>query len=158
MIPTGELQRRMGNFRRRCRELGLACTHQRMVIYRALASTNTHPTPESVYERVKREIPSISLGTVYKNIHTFTEAGLLREVNVLHDSLRLDANLGNHHHLVCVRCKSVTDIPEKDVAPLRLKHPLPEGFVLRRASVELLGVCGSCATAGGPILSGSSTH
>ena len=156
MIPPAELQHRMDHFRARCHELGLAYTHQRMVIYRALASSHSHPTPESVYEQVKREIPSISLGTVYKNIHTFTQAGLLREVNVLHDSLRLDANLGNHHHLVCTQCKSVTDIPAKDVAPLRLKHPLPEGFVLQRAAVELLGVCAVCAASGETILTASS--
>ncbi len=145
MIPSAELDQRMEHFRSRCLELGLAHTHQRMVIYRALAATDSHPTPESVYEQVRREIPSISLGTVYKNIHTFTEAGLLREVNLLHDSLRLDANLGNHHHFVCVRCKSVTDIPEQDIAPLHLNQPLPEGYVLQRATAELLGVCASCA-------------
>jgi Fur family transcriptional regulator, peroxide stress response regulator len=156
MIPAAELQQRMEHFRSRCLELGLAYTHQRMVIYRAIASSDSHLTPESVYELVKREIPSIGLGTVYKNIHTFTEAGLLREVNVLHDSLRLDANLGNHHHFVCVRCKSVTDIPEEDVAPLRLKQPLPSGYVLHRATAELLGVCSHCALSEENIPSGSS--
>lgn len=156
MIGSAQLQQRMEHFRSRCLELGLAYTHQRMVIYRAIASSDSHLTPESVYEQVKREIPSIGLGTVYKNIHTFTEAGLLREVNVLHDSLRLDANLGNHHHFVCLRCKSVTDIPEKDVAPLRLKHPLPNGYVLQRATAELLGVCSSCASSEDHLPSGSS--
>jgi Fur family peroxide stress response transcriptional regulator len=137
----------MDFFRRRCLELGLACTHQRMVIYKALASTDSHPTPESIYEQVKREIPAISLGTVYKNIRTFTEAGLLREVSVLHDSLRLDANLGDHHHLVCVRCKAVFDVPNSEVAPVRLRKPLPEGFRLERCTVEFLGVCAQCAAA-----------
>ena len=156
MIPSAVLEARMEQFRARCAELGLAYTHQRMIIYRALAGSDSHPTPEAVYEQVRREIPSISLGTVYKNIHTFTEAGLLREVNLLHDSLRLDANLGNHHHFVCVRCKAVTDIPEKDVAPLRLKHPLPDGYVLQRAAAELLGVCASCAASGPDLQTGSS--
>ncbi|MBL8177858.1 MAG: transcriptional repressor [Bryobacterales bacterium] len=145
MISSAELEHRMEHFRARCAALGLAYTHQRMVIYRALAGTDAHPTPEAVYEQVKREIPAISLGTVYKNIHTFTEAGLLREVNLLHESLRLDANLGNHHHFVCVRCKSVTDIPERDIGPLHLRQPLPEGYVLQRAVAELLGVCARCA-------------
>ncbi len=135
----------MADFRRRCVHLGLAFTHQRMVIYRAFASTDAHPTPESVYERVRGDIPSISLATVYKNIRTFVDHGLLREVNVLHDSARLDANLENHHHLVCVRCKSVTDIPEDQVHPVQLRGPLPEGFRLKRSSVELLGICARCA-------------
>lgn len=145
MISEETLEVRMDAFRRRCVELGLAYTHQRMVIYKALASTDAHPTPESIYEQVRREIPAISLGTVYKNIRTFTEAGLLREVNVLHDSLRLDANLGNHHHLVCVRCKTVIDVPSENIEPVNLILPLPDGFQLKRTTVELLGVCSQCS-------------
>ncbi|MDX1982220.1 MAG: transcriptional repressor [Bryobacteraceae bacterium] len=148
MIPEATIVQRMDLFRQRCRKLGLACTHQRQIIYRALASSDSHPTPEAVYEQVKREIPAISLGTVYKNIRTFTEAGLLREVNILHDSLRLDANLGNHHHLVCTRCKRVADVPHRDVTPIRLRRSLPRGFQLERCSVELLGICAECSGAG----------
>ena len=145
VIPEPVLQHRMDLFRLRCVELGLTCTHQRMVIYRALAATDSHPTPESIYEQVRQEVPAISLGTVYKNIHTFTAVGLLREVNVLHDSLRLDANLEIHHHLVCVQCKTVIDVPEENVEPVQLRNPLPAGFRLERCSVEMLGVCANCA-------------
>lgn len=139
------LAQRMALFRRRCRQLGLACTHQRMVIYRALAASDNHPSPEAIYEQVKREIPAVGLGTVYKNIKTFTEAGLLREVNVLHGSLRLDANLDDHHHLVCMRCKAVMDIAERDVAPIRIRGGLPKGFCVKRCTVEVLGLCAQCA-------------
>ncbi|MCS7025990.1 MAG: transcriptional repressor [Bryobacteraceae bacterium] len=145
MISPGLIQQRMDMFRKRCKQLGLACTHQRLIIYRALASSASHPTPEAIYDQVRHEIPSISLATVYKNIKTFTEAGLLREVSVLHDSLRLDANLGNHHHLVCTRCKAVIDIPEEKLDPIRLRGKLPDGFVADRFLVEILGLCAACA-------------
>ena len=139
------LDQRMSDFRKRCVDLGLAHTHQRMVIYRAFASSESHPTPESVFEQVRREIPSISLGTVYKSIRTFVDNGLLREVNVLHETVRLDANLDDHHHLVCIGCKSVTDVPAEMVQPVELRGALPEGFRLKRSRVEILGVCASCA-------------
>jgi len=145
MISADVLAQRMSLFRQRCQQLGLAYTHQRMIIYQALASTESHPTPEAIYEQVKREVPAISLGTVYKNIKVFTEAGLLREVNILHDSLRLDANLGNHHHLVCTRCKAVIDIPEEKLEPVQLRGELPDGFLPDRCMVEILGICASCA-------------
>lgn len=145
MVPEALLHHRMSQFRERCQQLGLAYTHQRMIIYRALASSDAHPTPEAIYEQVRREIPAISLGTVYKNIKVFTEAGLLREVNILHDSLRLDANLGNHHHLVCTRCKAVIDIPEEKLEPVQLRGDLPDGFVPGRFTVEILGICATCA-------------
>jgi Fur family peroxide stress response transcriptional regulator len=135
---------RMEAFRSRCVELGLALTHQRLVIYEALAATDEHPTPETVYDQVRRSIPSISLATVYKNVRAFAEAGLLREVSLLHDSARLDANLARHHHLVCERCKSVADIPEDAVAPIEVRTTLPDGFQLHRVSVEVLGLCARC--------------
>ncbi len=141
------LARRMDTFRSRCTELGMALTHQRLVIYEALAATDEHPTPEAVYERVRKSIPSISLATVYKNIRSFEDAGLLRQVNLLHESVRLDANLDNHHHLVCVQCKSVTDIPEDAIAPVRMNGHAPGKFRIQRYNVEVLGLCAHCASA-----------
>ena len=73
-------RQKLDNFRRICAEKGLAFTHQRSVIYMAITGSMEHPTPEAVYRKVKRRIPSVSLATVYKNIHTFLEAGLLREI------------------------------------------------------------------------------
>ncbi len=135
----------LGHFRRRCRELGLASTHQRQVIYRLLAETNVHPSPEAIYEKVRREIPSISLGTVYKNIKVFVDAGLIREVNTLHERLRLDANLEPHHHLVCARCKKVEDLPEDGLEPIRFRGRLPKGFRPERTVVEVVGLCAECS-------------
>lgn len=140
------LDRRMDYFRRRCRELGLAFTHQRQVIYRLLAGTDAHPSPESIYEEVRREIPSISLGTVYKNIKVFVSNGLVREVSPLHETLRLDANLEPHHHLVCVKCKKVEDLPEEGLEPIRFRGSLPKGFQPARTVVEVIGLCSACAS------------
>ncbi len=132
-------------FEARCRELGLAVTHQRTLIYRELMSMGEHPTPELVYERVRQHIPAISLGTVYKNIRTFLDAGLLREVSFHHGTQRLETNVEPHHHLVCTRCRKILDIPESELEPVRLKKKLKTGFKVERFSIELLGICGDCA-------------
>ncbi len=99
----------------------------------------SHPTPEAIYERVREQIPSISLGTVYKNLKTFLDTGLLREVSPMHGSQRLDANTEDHHHLVCTACHTVIDLGEDDLEPARLLRPLPQGFVLKRCAVEFYG-------------------
>lgn len=135
------------NFRQLCQEHGLAVTHQRQVIYDALMSFEGHPSPEAVYEKVAPQIPSISLGTVYKNIKTFVESGLIREVSLHHGSARLETNLQPHHHLVCERCKSIFDLDEEDVEPVKLKRHLPRGFKPHRYSLEFIGLCKSCAAA-----------
>jgi Fur family peroxide stress response transcriptional regulator len=134
-------------FEERCHSLGLAVTHQRSIIYRELIASGEHPTPEAVYERVKQHIPSISLGTVYKNIKTFLDAGLLREVSLHHGTQRLDANTAPHHHLVCTRCRRIFDVPEEQVEPPRWKRPPESRFTVERLSIEFLGVCASCANA-----------
>jgi Fur family peroxide stress response transcriptional regulator len=141
------LSERMELFRERCAEKGLALTHQRLIIYEAIAATDQHPAPEVIYEHVKRKIPSISLATVYKSIRTFVDLGLLREVNLLHESLRVDANLETHHHLVCVRCKSVTDLPEQAIAPVKLRAELPGNFRAQKFNVEIQGLCARCGSA-----------
>ena len=132
-------------FREQCAAHGLAFTHQRLVIWEALSASRRHPSPEEIYESVRRQIPSISLGTVYKNIRTFIEHGLLREVSLHHGSARLEVNLKPHHHLVCLRCKAIIDLSDEDIEPVRLKSRPPQGFRIERYSVEVIGLCEKCS-------------
>ena len=62
------------DFRRCCKEHGFAFTFQRQVIYEAVVDSRDHPTPDLIYEQVRKRIPSISLGTVYKNVKTFLDS------------------------------------------------------------------------------------
>jgi Fur family transcriptional regulator, peroxide stress response regulator len=133
------------SFRELCDRHGLAVTHQRQVIFETLAEMMGHPSPEAVYEGVKEHIPSISLATVYKNLKTFEEHGLIREVSPHHRSARFETNPVPHHHLVCLRCKAIVDVPAEDVGPVRLKKRAPAGFRVQRYNVEMLGVCGECS-------------
>ncbi len=132
-------------FRDLCRRHGLAVTHQRAVIYNSLMSAHGHPSPEEVYEVVRKQIPTISLATVYKTLHTFVESGLLRELSLHHGSLRVDTKTEPHHHLVCTECKSVFDLDEEAIKPALLVGKVPKGFQVRRMSLEIQGLCSKCA-------------
>ena len=138
----GEL---LHNFREVCRRHKLAFTHQRWVTYEALHEMGGHPTPEELYAYVREQLPSISLATVYKTINTFLAAGIVREANLHHGPLRVDANLAPHHHLLCTRCKSLVDIDEVSLGPLLIKGVLPAGFRVERFAVEVQGLCVDCA-------------
>ena len=131
-------------FRRLCREHGLAATHQRQKIYQTLLSRPGHYSPEEIYAQVKRELPSISLATVYKNLKTFVKAGMLHEVSP-HHGWRIDANSHPHHHLVCTQCRSITDLDFNSLEPLKLRGKLPAGFCVEQFAVEVRGICKSCA-------------
>ena len=134
-------------FRELCADHGLTPTHQRQVLYEVMQTMPGHPNPEEVYARVRKRIPVISLATVYKNIHLFVEKGLLREVSMHHGSLRVELNDHLHHHMVCSRCKAITDVEEKDLGVFPALQRLPGGFQGERYSIDIIGMCAICQKA-----------
>jgi Fur family peroxide stress response transcriptional regulator len=136
-------------FRKLCADHGLALTHQRQVLYEVMQSMPGHPNPEEVYARVKKRIPVISLATVYKNIHLFIEKGVLKEVSMHHGSLRVELNNHQHHHMVCSRCKAITDIEEEDLGVLPALQRLTGGFQVERYAIDVIGICAACQLAEG---------
>ena len=137
---------RTAEFNSLCRKHKLAATHQRRVIYETVMSLEGHPSPELIYEAVRKKIPSISLATVYKNVRTFLESGMLREVSMHHGSMRVEPNESEHYHLVCTRCRQITDLDRKSVhiQPITKKRSL-KGFQVTRIAIDVLGVCAACA-------------
>ncbi len=135
------------SFREICQENGIAVTHQRQVLYEVMKSMHGHPSPEEVYAKVKKKVPAISLATVYKNIHLFVESGVFREVSMHHGSVRVEMNGEAHHHMVCSKCKAITDIGEDELGLVAKRNKLPGGFLVERYAVDVIGVCAKCQTA-----------
>ena len=135
------------SFREICQENGIAVTHQRQVLYEVMKSMHGHPSPEEVYAKVRKKIPAISLATVYKNIHLFVENGVFREVSMHHGSVRVEMNGEAHHHMVCSKCKVITDIGEEELGLVAKRKKLPGGFLVERYAVDVIGVCAKCQTA-----------
>lgn len=132
------------SFRQLCADHGLAVTHQRQVLYEVMQQMPGHPSPDEVYLRLRKRIPSISLATVYKNIRLFLDSGILQEVSPHHGSLRVEMNGHAHHHLVCVRCKSIRDIDEASIAELPRRKKLSGGFLVQRYAIDVIGLCADC--------------
>ncbi len=119
-------------------------THQRQVLYEVMQGMEGHPSPEEVYARVKKKVPSISMATVYKNIHLFVESGVFRKMSLHHGSLRVEMNDELHHHLVCSKCKEIVDIGDKELGLVSKRSRLPCGFLVERYSVDVIGLCAKC--------------
>ncbi|HWR35114.1 MAG TPA: Fur family transcriptional regulator [Clostridia bacterium] len=136
------------DFRELCRQHGLAATHQREVIYAAVTARHGHFSPEDIYELVRKQIPAISLATVYKNVKTFVNTGMLREVSPHYGSLKIDSNPSPHHHVVCTQCKSILDIEAESIGSMDIQQKLPAGFRVQRFSIEIHGLCGKCSAKG----------
>lgn len=123
-------------------------THQRQVLYETMREMKGHPSPEEVHARMKETIPSISLATVYKNIHLFVASGVFREMSVHHGTLRVEMNREEHHHMVCSICRSITDVEASDVDIRLPQTGVQSGFKVERCSVDIIGVCAECQAAG----------
>jgi len=124
------------------REKGLNVTYQRILIYKYLIKTKTHPTAEEIYKEVKSEYSSISMATVYKTLETLAEHNLINKVNALHDMARFDGETTPHHHLICLNCKKIEDIYND--ALNNLPTPSNKNFKIFSYQVQFEGICKNC--------------
>lgn len=130
-------------FTQRCRSLGLNLTHQRLAVFKALSGATDHPTAETIYHKLKKEIPSISLATIYKTLELFKEMGEISEVNVLRTS-RFDSNLQPHHHLICVECNRIEDIVDLSLNDMTKEKATNYEYDIIEGRVEFRGYCPEC--------------
>lgn len=140
------IEKRVNAFKDACERFGLRLTHQRIEIFRELARAEDHPSAETIYSRVRKRIPTMSLDTVYRTLNTFEEYQLISRVGVLNGRAKFEANVEPHHHFICKDCGNIFDIFSKEAERIRLVKDLPEGFVVHSASVELRGICRDCST------------
>ena len=144
-VDAREVERRLGQFRTVAREAGVKLTHQRLEIFRTVASSLEHPSAEAVYRAVQETTPTVSLDTVYRTLWLLTNLGLLNTLGPRQDSVRFDANLDNHHHYVCTRCGLVQDFESDDLAALRIPDSVNRFGQVVSAHVEVRGICDRCA-------------
>ena len=119
-------------------------TRQRAAILEELRKVRTHPTADEVYSMVRKRMPRISLGTVYRNLDFLSEAGEILKLEAAGASMRYDGNTAWHQHVRCVHCGRVGDVMTPK-APPDVQGLTVEGFVVTGARVEYDGVCAHCA-------------
>lgn len=142
-----EIERRMARFEEVCKKAGVKITHQRMEIYREVARTGDHPDADSVFQRVKERIPTISLDTVYRALWLLSDLGLIKTLAFLRARSRFDANLDRHHHFVCVRCGLARDFYSESLDDLKLPRSVNELGYVETTRVEVQGICQACQKA-----------
>ncbi len=135
-------------FEHHCRKAGLKLTHQRLEIYRELASTDDHPSADQVYSRVQARLPTISLDTVYRTLLTFEHSELVARVYAFNNRARFDANLVPHQHLACTRCKSIKDFHWQPFEEMKPPAETKQWGDIMSKDAVLRGVCRKCSTMG----------
>ena len=138
------VEERLAAFAGHCRKAGLKATHQRIEIYRELATTEEHPDADTVYERVRKRIPALSLDTVYRTLRMLEEKGVISRVGSLGERTRFDANTDRHHHFVCCECGMIGDFYSDVLDRFPVPREVAEMGSVDGVYVELRGRCRKC--------------
>ena len=125
------------------RAQGLRVTPQRQAIFRLLEGNESHPTVESLYEAARREMPTISLKTVYQTVHDLEGMREIELLDVGTGSVRVDPNIAPHHHLVCEGCGMIRDVP-LELPALDVPAAFRQGFEVGAVEVVFRGRCDRC--------------
>jgi Fur family peroxide stress response transcriptional regulator len=119
-------------------------TRQREAIFRILSSTRDHPTADQIYDEVRKEIPNISKGTVYRNLQVLEDDGAITELNLNGTLSRFEVKQANHYHFRCEKCGRVFDLNEPVDTELDKKISRQTGFAVSYHQTEFRGLCQDC--------------
>jgi len=121
-------------------------TTQRTIILEELGKLKTHPTADELYRIVRRRLPKISLGTVYRNLEILSGSGLIQKIEVPGTMKRFDGEAQTHHHVRCVSCGAVSDVgPGHTIIVPEITGDV-EGYRIVGCRLDLIGICPRCRT------------
>ena len=121
-------------------------SHQRERIYAAVLNSHAHPTAEMVYQRLKPEMPRLSLGTVYRNLRQMAAGGRLVELSG--PVARFDAVIAPHTHFRCTGCGAVLDL-DLPYDPALDARAAEQGRPVTGHSLCFTGLCPQCGASAG---------
>ena len=118
---------------------------KRDAILSYLRHTDQHPSAETVYAELKKEIPDLSLGTVYRNIALFKQQGLIQSLGNINGVERFDGTVVPHVHFVCSECGEIRDLTQLHVPQLLCDKAASEAeAVVEQCMLTFLGTCSAC--------------
>ncbi|MBT0566496.1 transcriptional repressor [Williamsia sp. CHRR-6] len=129
------------------RAAALRVTRPRVAVLGAVYA-HAHADTETIFTRVRDELPEVSRQAVYDVLGALTTAGLVRRIQPSGSVARYESRVGdNHHHIVCRTCGTIADVDcALGEAPC-LHAADTQGFEIDEAEVIYWGVCSSCSTA-----------
>ncbi|MCI9406080.1 MAG: transcriptional repressor [Oscillospiraceae bacterium] len=126
---------------------GLAARRQskiRQAIYEAVMQHPIHPTAEWIYKLLKPRYPSLSLGTVYRNLGILAEQGKIRRIPSQDTADHFDGNMKPHFHAQCRICGDLRDVFLPYDPRMDRQAQQTTDFQIEEHSVMFFGVCPVC--------------
>lgn len=133
------------------RQVGLRRTPQREVVLGLVRKCYEHPTADWIHQEARRELPDISLATVYRTLRILKEKGLIHEFSGGASPSRYDGTIHDpHEHVRCVRCGAVADVELPEASEFRKMVAQKTGFRIGSYPLLFHGLCGECVRKAAP--------
>ena len=123
-------------------------TTQRQIILEELSKIKTHPTASELYDMVRKRLPRIGLGTVYRNLELMADSGMILKLEVGGTQKRFDATTDQHYHIRCADCGRVDDISLPVIKDLASEAAAITAYKIIGHHIEFTGICSACQKRG----------
>ena len=121
-------------------------TIQKQLVLETVRSMTNHPTAEEIYGKITMQHPTISKGTVYRNLNLLADQGEILRVQIPNTADRFDFNTAHHYHVRCQHCGKVFDVSIPYFENLEKNINQTDGFLLLSHDIVFSGICPSCQT------------
>ena len=140
-----DYKKRFETIIKKLRANGHKITPQRMAIVKILAKSKGHPSVEDIYDQVRKNFPTMSLATVYRNIVLIKSLGEVLELGFPDGSNRYDGNKPYPHpHVICIDCKKIVDPDLDSLDEMKNEVELETSFTILNHRLDFFGVCNNC--------------
>ncbi|MBR7081225.1 MAG: transcriptional repressor [Oscillospiraceae bacterium] len=119
-------------------------TIQRALVLKTVRKLKSHPTAEEVYTEVAKEHPTISRGTVYRNLNHLASSGEIKSREIPCGANCYDHRCDDHYHAKCLRCGKVFDVDMEYIPDLGKNINDTHGFEFSGYDLVFKGVCAEC--------------
>jgi len=120
-------------------------SRQRDTILEELRKVRNHPTAAVLYDTVRKRIPNISLGTVYRNLDQMAKKGIIQKLEISGGETRFDGDVDSHYHITCTECGRVDDV--LDLSYEEKKNDMAKiinGYQVGGYHMNFFGICSEC--------------
>ncbi|QTA79268.1 Fur family transcriptional regulator [Desulfonema limicola] len=119
-------------------------TRQRKVILEEIQTLRYHPSADEIYEAVRKKLPRISLGTVYRNLEILSELGRVQKLELGGRLKRFDWDVRKHYHIRCINCDRVDNAPMSFMKNMENSFTEATDYKIMDHQLEFLGLCPEC--------------
>jgi len=132
----------MNDYIQKLKEHNLKVTPQRLGIL-SLIEKSGHISIDELYVAVRKDFSTISLATLYKNIHFMVEVNLLKEVKIPNGKSKYEIVKEEHSHMICKQCSKLEDL-QLSLQSIIQTASQKSGYLFDDNALVLSGVCPQC--------------